>query len=60
MFAVTGIDYKSRLLFLSGTIDGDKYIENLGRLGFTACMQEFDEKLHATLRKKSSIGSKKL
>jgi hypothetical protein len=42
MFAVIGFDYKSKLLFVEGTINADKYVENLANLGLG---KEVDEKL---------------
>jgi hypothetical protein len=41
IFGVIGVDYKNKLLFIEGTVDVRKYIDNLETLGF---MQEFDEK----------------
>jgi transposase len=41
IFAVIGVDYKSRLLFVHGNINADKYIENLEALGF---IEELDQK----------------
>jgi hypothetical protein len=41
IFAVIGVDYKSTLLFVKGTINADKYIENLEELGF---IEELDRK----------------
>jgi hypothetical protein len=34
VFAVIGIGFKSDLLLVDGTIDTDRYIQNLDRLGF--------------------------
>jgi hypothetical protein len=42
MFAVIDFDYKSKLLFVEGTINADKYVENLANLGLG---KEVDEKL---------------
>jgi hypothetical protein len=44
VFAVIGIDYKGKLLFIEGTVDAERYIENLSKLGF---MEELDEKYGA-------------
>jgi hypothetical protein len=44
VFAVIGIDYKSKLLFIEGTVNTARYIENLRELGF---MEELDEKYGA-------------
>jgi hypothetical protein len=41
IFAVIGRDYKSRLLFVEGMIDAEKYIENLLQLGF---IEELDQR----------------
>jgi hypothetical protein len=41
IFWVIGPDYKSKLLFGEGTIDADKYIQNLDELDF---IQELDAK----------------
>jgi transposase len=41
IFAVIGVGYKSRLLFVHGNINAAKYIENLDRLGF---IEELDAK----------------
>jgi transposase len=41
IFAVIGVGYKSRLLFVKGNIDAEKYIENLEALGF---IEELDQK----------------
>jgi transposase len=45
IFGVIGIGYKSKLLFVDGTIDTDRYIDNLAELGF---IEELDQ-LHGTL-----------
>jgi hypothetical protein len=34
IFAVIGIDYKSKFLFIEGTIDADRYVRNLVDLHF--------------------------
>jgi hypothetical protein len=34
IFGVIGVDYKSKLLFIKGTVNADKHIENLAALGF--------------------------
>jgi hypothetical protein len=41
IFGVIGLGYKSKLLFIEGTVDAANYVENLARLGF---MGELDEK----------------
>jgi hypothetical protein len=41
IFGVIGPDYKSRLLFVEGTIDAERYIRNLSDLGF---IEELDHK----------------
>jgi hypothetical protein len=41
IFAVIGRDYKSKLLFVEGTIDAEKYIQNLSQLGF---IEELDQR----------------
>jgi transposase len=41
IFAVIGLGYKSKLLFVEGTIDAEKYIQNLTNLGF---IEELDQK----------------
>jgi hypothetical protein len=41
IFGVIGMGYKSKLFFVEGTIDANKYIENLVNLGF---MEELDQK----------------
>jgi hypothetical protein len=41
IFGIIGVDYKSKLLFIQGTVDARKYIDDLEALGF---MQELDEK----------------
>jgi hypothetical protein len=41
IFAVIGIGYKSRLLFIEGTIDANQYIQNIADLGF---IEDLDEK----------------
>jgi hypothetical protein len=46
IFGVIGADYKRKLLFIEGTVDARKYIENLEALGF---IQELDEQ-HGALK----------
>jgi hypothetical protein len=41
IFGVIGLGYKSKLLFVEGTIDAEKYIQNLSKLGF---IEELDRK----------------
>jgi hypothetical protein len=41
IFAVIDIDYKSKLLFIEGTIDADRYVRNLVNFHF---IEDFDEK----------------
>jgi hypothetical protein len=41
IFAVLGIGYKSKLLFIEGTIDADRYVRNLVDLNF---VEDLDEK----------------
>jgi transposase len=41
IFAVIGIDYKSKLLFIEATIDADRYVRNLVDLYF---IENLDEK----------------
>jgi hypothetical protein len=41
IFGVIGLGYKSKLLFVEGNIDAEKYIQNLSELGF---MEEPDRK----------------
>jgi transposase len=44
IFGVIGLGYKSKLLFIKGTVNAAKYIENLANLGF---MEDLDEKYGA-------------
>jgi hypothetical protein len=46
IFAVIGIDYKSKLLFINGTVDAGRYIENLAKLGFTNDLDQKHEVLN--------------
>jgi hypothetical protein len=41
IFGVIGLGSKTKLLFIEGTVDTAKYVENLARLDF---MEELDEK----------------
>jgi hypothetical protein len=40
VFAVIGVGYKSDLLMVEGSIDIDRYIQNLDRLGFMSALDQ--------------------
>jgi hypothetical protein len=40
VFAVIGVGYKSDLLMVEGSIDTDRYIQNLDLLGFMSALDQ--------------------